>query len=122
MYELFRVEHISKPSSTKNPYLSRKFLRQDLMKINREELIKELGENQYVVEKIISKKGSGKNTLYEVKWFGYPSSSNTFEKPQSSYQKSMMNMKTPRRIPKIRPGDKKITIMSNKFYQFFRRR
>uniref|UniRef100_A0AC35FVX9 Chromo domain-containing protein n=1 Tax=Panagrolaimus sp. PS1159 TaxID=55785 RepID=A0AC35FVX9_9BILA len=37
------------------------------------------GENEYVVEKILDKKGSGKHLRYLIKWQGYDDTSNTWE-------------------------------------------
>uniref|UniRef100_A0AC35GQE5 Chromo domain-containing protein n=1 Tax=Panagrolaimus sp. PS1159 TaxID=55785 RepID=A0AC35GQE5_9BILA len=37
------------------------------------------GENEYVVEKILNKKGYGKSLRYLIKWQGYDDTSNTWE-------------------------------------------
>lgn len=40
-------------------------------------------EQEYAVEKILDKRGVGKNTKYRVKWMGYKSSENTWEKAEN---------------------------------------
>ena len=80
-YEIYKVASIGSIKKYKNPWyelvdedgklISRKFLRQDLLLIDRKKLEKELEPGEYKVEKIVGKRGN----LYEVKWEGYSKSS-----------------------------------------------
>ena len=90
-YEIFKVVHVSKPNSRRhNPYfeladedgnnLGRHFYRNELLKIDKDKLIRGLGEDNYVVEAILDmkpKKGRGKKR-YLVKWMGYDDKYNSW--------------------------------------------
>lgn len=95
-YELYKVVEITRRSVKKNEMykllspdgklIDRFFLRQDLLKIDRNNLIQDLQRDEYVVEKILNKKTEEGTTLYLVKFKGYSSKFNEWIKPQDSFQ------------------------------------
>jgi hypothetical protein len=98
LYELFKVAEITRPTKTKaslykllgpdGKLIDRWFLRQDLLKIDSKNLMKELETTEtFVVEKVLDKEvlGDGK-VKYLVKWYGYSDKDNTWESPQESFQ------------------------------------
>ncbi len=94
-YELYRVVFISKPKATKKSQyelvnrhgtlIQRKFLRQDLMKVNKKCLVRELDKGEYVVERILDKKKFGNVTKYKVSWVGWDEPS--WVRPQKSFKR-----------------------------------
>jgi len=80
--ELYKVAHITPPQQGLAPQytlfdveakhvIDRKFLRQDLLKID-PNIVEGLADDHYVVEKVIDKRGRGKNIKYLVSWQGWP--------------------------------------------------
>jgi len=67
--------------------IPKKFTRNDLLKVDKKEIIKELEPNHYVVNKILKSKGVGQNKRYMVSWQGYPSNVTSWIKPNKSFQK-----------------------------------
>jgi hypothetical protein len=98
MYELFKVAEITCPTKTKaslykllgpdGKLIDRWFLRQDLLKIDPKNLMKELETTQtFVVEKVLDKEVTEDGeVIYLVKWYGYGDKDNTWEVPQESFQ------------------------------------
>jgi hypothetical protein len=95
-YELYRVAHISKSVETKAPHyilfdpetgadVPRRFLRQDLLKIDKDQLIQELSDGHFVVEKVLDRKKEKDGIRYLVRWSGYPESYDTWQKPEPSF-------------------------------------
>jgi hypothetical protein len=98
LYELFHIATITRPTKTKaslyqllspdGKLISRWFLRQDLLKIDPKNLMKELKDTEtFVVEKVLDKEvlADGK-VKYLVKWYGYSDKDNSWESPQESFQ------------------------------------
>lgn len=96
-YELFRIAHITQPNKLKSPQYSlldpdgkliedRKFLRQDLLKVDPKTLIKEMSRNEYVVEAVLDSAMIEGKKKYLVKWKGHSSDWNSWEVPQPSYR------------------------------------
>lgn len=68
--------------------LPRKFIRSDLQLVDKSQMIKELPDGHYTIEKVIGKKTlADGNVKYLVKWVGWPQQYNMWIKPQASYQK-----------------------------------
>jgi transposase InsO family protein len=101
MYELFHIATITRPTKTKaslyqllgpdDKLINCWFLRQDLLKIDPKNLMKELEDTEmFVVEKVLDKEllPEGK-VKYLVKWYGYSDNDNSWESPQESFQKAI---------------------------------
>ena len=65
----------------------RRFLRQDLLKIDKDKLIKDLDENEFVVEKVLGKRVVNGKTQYLIQWLNYAKP--TWEPFDPSYQKAI---------------------------------
>jgi transposase InsO family protein len=95
--DIFRVVHISKPQPTKHEWyelvsarghkIQHKFLRQDLLLIDKPALIREVPEGIYVIEKVIGKKIIDGKLRYQVRWRGWDTL--TYELPQDSYAEAI---------------------------------
>jgi hypothetical protein len=106
LYELFKVAEITHLTKTKaslykllgpdGKLIDRWFLRQDLLKIDPKNLIKELETTEiFLVEKVLDKEvlPDGK-VKYLVKWYGYGDKDNTWELPQESFQAAIDEYET----------------------------
>lgn len=96
-FELYKVAHISRPHPTKAPHFTlfdieakhdvpRKFLRQDLLRIDQKQLIKENPEGHWNVRKIVGRKMIRGKLHYGVIWDGYPDDEVSWILPQESFQ------------------------------------
>jgi hypothetical protein len=116
LYELFKVTEITRPTKTKESLykllrpdgklIDRWFLRQDLLKIDPKNLMKELETTEtFVVEKVLDKEvlGNGK-VKYFVKWYGYGDQDNTWELPQESFQAAIDEYKSQKENEQSRPN------------------
>jgi hypothetical protein len=65
------------------------FLRADLQLVNKSNLVKNLQQNHYVVEKVIDSKVMNGETYYLIVWAGYPVSQATWEKAGRGYQRAI---------------------------------
>ena len=94
--ELYKVSEITKGSSTKSPMyklldpdskiIDRYFLRQDLLKVDKSKLVRELDKGTYVVESVLD----GPKVIrgvkkYLVSWVGYDVMS--WQRPEPGFQK-----------------------------------
>jgi hypothetical protein len=111
MYELFKVAEITRPTKTKaslykllgpdGKLINRWFLRQDLLKIDPKNQMKELEDTEtFVVEKVLDKEvlPDGK-VKYLVKWYGYSDKDNTWESPQDSFKEKIDEFDAAQTVP-----------------------
>jgi hypothetical protein len=115
LYELFKVAEITRPTKTKaslykllrpDGKIDCWFLRQDLLKIDRKNLMKELETTEtFVVEKVLNKEilEDGK-VKYLVKWYGYGDKDNSWESPQESFQAAIDEYKASQK-EKVQPQE-----------------
>jgi hypothetical protein len=94
-YELYKVSGVSRASPGKSPLYTlfidgdevpRKFLRSDLLMVEPKKLIRELDADEYVVDRVLAKKGRGTKLQYLVSWVGWPPEHNSWIRPASSFQ------------------------------------
>lgn len=96
-YELYKVAFVSRPKErlseqielrdSEGHLIPRKFVRPDLLKVNKAELIKELSPNEFVVAKIHNKKIVRGKPLFLVSWSGWPPDVQNWIAPSDSFGK-----------------------------------
>ena len=96
-YELFQVVSVSKPRDRSNPLytlkdengerIKRKFLRTQLQKVNKDEIIKELDEGEYVVDKVLDRRVRNGRVEYKIQWLN--SSVTTWEAYDASFREAV---------------------------------
>ena len=64
--------------------INKKFLRQDLLKINEDELIKKLPEGEFVVDKVLARRVRNGKVQYKIKWLN--SDGDSWENYNTSYK------------------------------------
>jgi len=101
-YELFQVVGVSKPTNMSNSLytlkdengekINRRFLRTQLQKVNKDEIIKELDEGEYVVDKVLDRRIRNGKVEYKIQWLNSPT--NTWERPQASYKQAIQDWRS----------------------------
>ena len=95
-YEIYQIVSISKPTPTRdsqytlalnNKKLVKKFIRKDLQKINKDQLIKnDSADNHYEIEKIVGKRVINGKIQYRVKWKNYDNRYNSYVDANDSFK------------------------------------
>ena len=110
-YEIYKVAEITTPTSIKNSLyklldengriIDNYFLRQNLLKIDKNKIIVELDKNEYVIESIIDRAPDEKNKMmYLVKYRGYDDNYNQWLYPQSGFRKLINEYDNANPIPR----------------------